>query len=115
MPYSLTSRCRSRCTVLVIVAALLWLPAVTTSAAPAEAPAASAWQQTLSLFAGLFADWFGTAGNDRATAADQIGSLLDPDGSPNALVDSTASADDNCSPGDPSCKGEIGSLLDPDG
>lgn len=114
MPYRLTSRS----TALVLVVALLLLPATVATAAPptADAPAAGVWQQTWNLFAELFAGWFGgqPAGNDRATSADQIGSLLDPDGftfdDPNAAT--TTSED--CDPTLQTC-GEIGSLLDPDG
>jgi len=112
MPY----RLMPRWTVLVIVVALLLVPATVTTAAPpsADAPVASVWQQAWNLFADLFAGWFGEpAGNDRATAADQIGSLLDPDGYTFADPNTTNTVDE-CDPTLQTCGG-IGSLLDPDG
>lgn len=109
------SRLLSRCTVFVLAAALLLVPATLTVAAPAtdDRPVAAPWQQVWNLFADLFADWFGqpAAGGERATAGDSIGSLLDPDG---YAFNDPDNARGECDPSKSEC-GEIGSLLDPDG
>lgn len=117
MSAELSQRLRCAAAVMVI-AALLALPALTTTARPAEpaeGPAPSSWTAVWGHLTTLVAGWFGAPAPDAPQrtvgAADpgNLGSTLDPDGL--AVSD----------PGAPATSGfedpnrGLGSTLDPDG